>query len=237
MSDECDTDEVNPSSPQGGAKTQRACRPLTPREVQFCENLLIGLNQTEALIAAAPHLKGRWTQKSIHEQACKMAADPRLKAYIENALQSRVLRREYRENDLLSRLEKRGILATCARSDEADWGQRLTAIKVDNDMTGDAVLRIEQEVTLSVILKSLENTSPLPTEKERAMLAEPVHALPVAEGLQPSAGESGSSMQIGTQKPEGPFTQDFRDWDVEQKNESRPRGGSQLKPHVRAYEE
>jgi hypothetical protein len=176
--------------------------PLTPREFAFAEALLTGMNQSDALRHAYPELVKKWKVQSIHCEASRMAKNPKIVGYIQEQLANRQRRRIVKEEDLLSRIEKRATLADCVRSDRVEWGTRLQAIKVDNEMTGDSAIRVEQEVTLAVILRNLEAGSAVPTEEEKAMLATPVQALPVA--LAPENHSNGHSRHVP-----GPFEADF----------------------------
>ena len=151
----------------------RQKRALSPREVAFAENLLAGMNQTEALSKAAPELVKRWATRSLSQRASKMAADPRIRAYIKAELDLRVATRRLREDQVLTRMEKRGLLARCARANNVEWSQRLTAVKVDNEMSGDAMVRVEGEVTLGVILAAIAGTTGLLRDDEQAALSAP----------------------------------------------------------------
>jgi len=146
-------------------------RALSPREIAFAENLLGGMNQTEALSKAAPELVKRWKTKSLTGRASSMSRDPRIREYIKKELDHRADMRRLREDQVLTRMEKRGLLAKCARANSVDWSQRLTAVKVDNEMSGDAMVRVEGEVTLGVILAAISGTTGLLRDDERAALA------------------------------------------------------------------
>jgi hypothetical protein len=145
-------------------------RALSPREIAFAENLLGGMNQTEALSKAAPELVKRWKTKSLTGRASSMSRDPRIREYIKKELDHRADMRRLREDQVLTRMEKRGLLAKCARSNGIEWAQRLTAVKVDNEMSGDSMVRVEGEVTLGVILAAISGTTGLLRDDERATL-------------------------------------------------------------------
>lgn len=148
-------------------------RALSPREIAFAENLLGGMNQTEALSKAAPELVKRWKTKSLTGRASAMSRDPRIREYIKKELDHRADMRRLREDQVLTRMEKRGLLAKCARGNGIDWSQRLTAVKVDNEMSGDAMVRLEGEVTLGVILRAISGTTGLLRADEQAALSAP----------------------------------------------------------------
>lgn len=163
----------------------RQKRALSPREVAFAENLLAGMNQTEALSKAAPELVKRWATRSLSQRASKMAADPRVRAYIKDELDRRAEMRRLREDQVLTRMEKRGLLAKCARANGVEWSQRLTAVKVDNEMSGDSMVRVEGEVTLGVILAAISGTTGLLRDDEQAALSVPTREVSSAPVIEP----------------------------------------------------
>jgi hypothetical protein len=167
-------------------------RRLSPREIAFAENLLAGMNNTEALSKAAPELAKRWATRSITQRGSKMAADPRIREYIKTELDLRAATRRLREDQVLTRMEKRGLLARCARANNVEWSQRLTAVKVDNEMSGDAMVRVEGEVTLAVILAAIAGTTGLLRDDEQAALSAPftkTASTPLTEALVEQEGE------------------------------------------------
>ncbi|HEU5077801.1 MAG TPA: hypothetical protein VFT72_01220 [Opitutaceae bacterium] len=195
------------------------------------------MNGTDALENAAPELVKKWQRKSITEKASKMAADSRIRTYLENAVKRRVERREITEDELLSRLEKRAYLAACVRDEQGEWPHRLAAIKVDNDMSGDALQRVEEELALGLILERLGNVPPIPTAAERAQLGEKTETIEMPpESVIPADVETFDTPQ--RKQVSGPYEQDFAELEP---SRFPVMGGASSRqsrsPVVREYEE
>ena len=72
---------------------------------------------------------------------------------------------------ILSRQRKREILGEIAEDRDAKHGERVMAIKTDNQMTGDdAPVRIEGEITLNAIFQALTTTTGIPDAIEAEII-------------------------------------------------------------------
>lgn len=56
-------------------------KPLTTQQEKFCLEIVKGANQSDALRVAYP-LSAKWENKSVWEEACKVAAQPKIRARI-----------------------------------------------------------------------------------------------------------------------------------------------------------
>lgn len=176
---------------------------LTPREFAFAEALLAGMNQTAALRHAFPELVKKWKPQSISRKAHTMAHSAKIREYIEGQQAIAQRRRQIKESELLTRIEKRAILADCARDDRGEWPHRMAAIKIDNEMSGDALQRVEEELALGLILERLGQAQAIPTEEERRQLTGPVIDIPAAQS-------ASVIPQDATKQPiRGPYDADF----------------------------
>lgn len=182
---------------------------LTPREFAFAEAMLGGMNMSDALRHAYPELIKKWKPQSINHKAHKMAHDPRIAAYIEGQKALAQRRRQIKESELLTRIEKRAILADCARDDRGEWPHRMAAIKIDNEMSGDALQRVEEELALGLILERLGQAQAIPTEDERRQLTGPVIDIPAAQSV------SITPQDAPKQPIRGPYDADFESEGVE----------------------
>lgn len=183
---------------------KRKIRPLSPREIQFAENLLSGMNQTEALQAAAPDLAKRWKITSLHVKASIMSRDPRIQEYLKTELELRAQLRRTKDHDLLTRVEKRALFAKVARGNLIDWPIRLRAAQLDNAMTGDLVLRVEQELTLGTILKNLTPTTGILSEEPRLVFSPRKISHPV-DPVTADASSTPAVVATAGQRPPGPL--------------------------------
>lgn len=130
----------------------RINRDLTPREEAFARLVASGKNNTESYIQAVGYKGKRSTAKVT---AHYLAQDPAVQAFI------RELKERANESAILTRTEKRAILANLARK-SPQHTTRISAIKVDNEMSGDnAAVKIEGELTLGVVLGSIKQVQPI----------------------------------------------------------------------------
>ena len=101
---------------------------MTAKQRAFAQGILDGLTGSDAYRRAyAPKTVNK---ASIAQIACRLSSHPEIMAYIAQE------RAKLDEQGLLSRLEKRKILAKIARRAPHKQGS-IEAIKVDNAMTGD----------------------------------------------------------------------------------------------------
>jgi hypothetical protein len=135
-------------------------RRLTPQQRLFADYVIEGKGKSEAYKLAYP--QSSLGKGPLSVEAYRTAKLPHVADYIAEALAER--RREV----LLTRDAKRQILGSIARDPKAPRQARIMAVKVDNDMTGDAApIRVEGEITLNSIFKALVSTTGLPAPTER----------------------------------------------------------------------
>lgn len=132
---------------------------LTIQMETFANLVLTGKPFTEAYREAYPQSSLRGN--SLQVEASRLAAHPKVDAYLE------LHRAARRRETLLTRDKKRQILGGIALDNRSPDSSRIMAIKVDNDMTGDnAPVRVEGELTLGAIFKSLGLSTGLPSAAE-----------------------------------------------------------------------
>jgi hypothetical protein len=133
---------------------------LTPRQLAYALARIEGLNCKESFKKARPD--NRLTDAALRTEANKLERNPKVQAFIAEGLA------EARREVLLTRDKKRQILGSIALDKKAPRMARIAAVKVDNDMTGDAApIRVEGEITLNSIFKALVSTTGLPASTER----------------------------------------------------------------------
>ena len=101
---------------------------MTPKQHAFAQGLLSGKNGSDAYRAAYPDCKS--STRVIAGKACLLGKTPEIVSYIAQE------RARMDDKALLSRIEKRRILAKIARKGSTKAGS-VEAIKVDNSMSGD----------------------------------------------------------------------------------------------------
>ena len=170
---------------------------LTPKQFRFAQAILQGDNQATAYRKA---YDSKAKPAVIAVKAHHVRNHPAVEAYISQVLAKR------EEQSLLTRNKKREVLASIALHKRNKPSDRIAAIKVDNDMTGDAVTRVEEEITLGFILQRV--TAPqigLSAEEAALLKAKPVHAVAEPKEVIPSpVAESKAPAPVV-----GPFAADF----------------------------
>jgi hypothetical protein len=101
---------------------------MTAKMQAFADALLSGKEPSPAYIASYPDCRAN--KGTIARKAHKLSRHPEVAAYLAQE------RAKMAEHGLLTRMEKRRILATIARKKDHKRGS-IEAIKVDNAMTGD----------------------------------------------------------------------------------------------------
>ena len=104
-------------------------REMTSKQRLFAQGILDGMSKTDAYKKA--YDTSRWTSRQITNEAHRASLHPLIMAYIK-AERSRL-----DESALLTRIEKRQILAKTARSIRSKPMEKIKAVEVDNVMTGD----------------------------------------------------------------------------------------------------
>lgn len=132
---------------------------LTPQQLRFADYLIEGKNPAESYRSAYPNQS--LSKNALAVEANRLKSNPKIQAYMDECLSER------RSEVLLTRDQKRQILGSIAKKVSAPETARIAAIKADNEMTGDnAPVRIEGEITLFGIFKSLDLSTGLPTPAE-----------------------------------------------------------------------
>jgi len=144
---------AKPKKPTSAA-TDTSGDNLSIRDENFVDNILEGLNITEAYHKANPNV----TRESAAAMGHVLLKNLKIQDSI--ALKREILR----SGKTLSRQRKREILADIAESTKEDvkTSDKTTAIKIDNQMTGDeAPIKHVGEITIGHVVKSLDDTTGL----------------------------------------------------------------------------
>lgn len=168
-----ETDVPAPKKPK--AKEPAEKRKLTPAQRLFADYVIEGKAKNEAYRLAYP--QSSLSPGPLSVEAYRTANLPHVADYIAEALSER------RKEVLLTRDKKRQILGSIALDTRAPRSARILAVKTDNEMTGDnAPVRVEGEITLGLIFRSLAHTTgiPAPQEVHEIGEAKDVPALPAA---------------------------------------------------------
>jgi len=120
-------DKTRLAEGQGNGRQMSKCRRLNYREKRFCMLVAQGMAKRRAYMA----ISGVKNEDSASAVAYRWSIRPAVEAQIAK------LRAEMTEEGALSRAEKRHALANVVRSEEDDTRDKLTAIQIDNRMTGD----------------------------------------------------------------------------------------------------
>lgn len=104
-------------------------REMTAKERLFAQGILDGLSKADAYRKA--YDTSRWKERQVINEAYKTSNRPKVLAYIKSE------RSKLDESALLTRIEKRQILAKTARSIRSKPMEKIKAVEVDNVMTGD----------------------------------------------------------------------------------------------------
>jgi len=137
------------------AEGKRLRDALNTRQAKFAQNYANGSTGKAAAIAAG------YSPKSAEVSASGLIRNLKVSEYID------FLRGSDETEATLTRQRKREILKELAEGRKGTKpADRLTAIRIDNDMTGDCKpVRIEGEITLHTIMQSLAPSTGLPAEE------------------------------------------------------------------------
>lgn len=131
-------------------------RTLTAKQIAFAFHVADGLTASEAY-RRVYSFNGKPTVMPV--KAHEVRHHPAVAGFIKE------LQDEIRQVKLAGRVDKRRLLALIMFDRNEDTGRRLEAIKIDNVMTGDnAPVRMDGELTLGSIFKSLRSTTGLPCD-------------------------------------------------------------------------
>lgn len=101
------------------------------KQEKFVQNLIAGMSRRQAYRDAYPASK-RWKDEAVDARASNLFSDKVLIRYQE----------QQKQDALLTRWEKRKLLADIARSNKNDTPDRLRAIDTDNKMEGEYVSKV-----------------------------------------------------------------------------------------------
>jgi phage terminase small subunit len=116
---------------------------LTAKQEQFAQNIIKGMTQADAYRSA--YNTNRMADKTIHENASRLANDSKVKARI-NELRGQIST----ENIMTAQKRLEWLTELVMSNEEAYTGDKLKAIDIMNKMTGEYVQRVEAEVTNAV---------------------------------------------------------------------------------------
>ena len=109
-----------------------------PRQEKYVQKLIEGMSQRKAYRAAFPASK-KWKDSTVDSKASALLTGKVLERYNE-------LQKKQEKKALLTRQEKREILAKVARNDFEDAVDRIRAINIDNKMEGEYTTKIDATV-------------------------------------------------------------------------------------------
>jgi len=118
---------------------------LTAKQEAFAQAIASGLNQSDAYRSA--YSAGKMKDNSINVNASKMASDAKV------ALRVATLREELANKSLWTREQSVAVLAGVVGDVEARHGDKISAVKVLNDMQGfnaPTKLELAAKVNISV---------------------------------------------------------------------------------------
>lgn len=111
---------------------------LTLKQEQFVQNILQGMNQTEAYRSAYPNQ--RMSDKTIQEAASRLMANSKVVARLSE------LRKELASPAIMSAQKRLEWLTELIKSNDESTGDKLKAIDIMNKMQGEYVQKIAAEV-------------------------------------------------------------------------------------------
>ncbi|MDD3230039.1 MAG: terminase [Oscillospiraceae bacterium] len=119
------------------------------RHERFVQGLIAGLSQRKAYRAAFPGA-ARWRDRTVDAHACALFSGKVLDRYQE-------IQMEQKDAALLTRWEKRKILADIARDVDGSSGDRIRAVDTDNRMEREYVDRVEVSRPLDESIRELDD--------------------------------------------------------------------------------
>ena len=118
------------------------------RHEKYVQNLIAGMSQRQAYRDAFPGSK-KWKDKTVDNKASELFSGEVLGRYNE-------IQEEQKKDALLTRWEKRKILADIARDEENAPSDRTRAIDTDNKMENEYINRVELSKPVDDTIKELE---------------------------------------------------------------------------------
>lgn len=119
-----------------------------PRQEKFVQDLIKGMSQRKAYRDAFPN-SVKWKDETVDSKASDLFSGKVLERYQE-------IQNEQKEEALLTRWEKRKILADIARDKENAPSDRTRAIDTDNKMENEYINKIEVSKPIDDTIKELE---------------------------------------------------------------------------------
>lgn len=131
---------------------------LNERQIMFVHGLIDGMSQRQAYAAAY-----KCSLESAEASSTKLLGNLKVKAYRDHLLDQATNGVVYTRQKKRERLH---MIGEGLLDQPVSPGEMIQAIKTDNDMTGDnKPIRVEGELTLGIILASLQPTNGLPRER------------------------------------------------------------------------
>ena len=115
---------------------------LTAKQEQFAQGIIKGMSQADAYRSA--YSTSRMADKTIHENASRLANDSKVKARINE------LRGKISTENIMTAQNRLEWLTELVGSEEASTGDKLKAIDIMNKMSGEYVQKVQAEVTNAV---------------------------------------------------------------------------------------
>lgn len=115
---------------------------LTAKQEQFAQNIIKGMTQADAYRSA--YSTKKMADKTVHENASRLANDSKVKARIDE------LRGQLAAENVMTAKKRLEWLTGVILDEEGCTGDKLRAIDIMNKMTGEYVQRVEAEVTNAV---------------------------------------------------------------------------------------
>lgn len=118
------------------------------RHEKYVQNLISGMSQRQAYRDAFPASK-KWKDNVVDNRASELFSGKVLVRYQE-------IQEEQKEKALMTRWEKRKMLADIARDLKVSTADRMRAIDTDNKMENEYVNRVEVSKPIDDTIKELE---------------------------------------------------------------------------------
>jgi phage terminase small subunit len=115
---------------------------LTAKQEQFAQGIIKGMSQADAYRSA--YSTSRMADKTIHENASRLANDSKVKARINE------LRGKISTENIMTAQKRLEWLTELVNNDEAYTTDKLKAIDIMNKMQGEYVQKVQAEVTNAV---------------------------------------------------------------------------------------
>ena len=139
-------------------------RQLSAKQIRFCDEYMVDCNATQAAIRAGYSRRTAeracdWVNEKGHEKPCSKF-NSQMADYIMIALQKK------HDKTMLTRDEKRQILATVARNPRNTPSDRTRAIDTDNKMQAEYIDRVELTRPIDESIKEMDEYFETHTETD-----------------------------------------------------------------------